>query len=49
MEIDLKDFLLNKMQMSHVYQPAMLKDLVQGDGVACLHKIAAAILSYYVS
>jgi diadenosine tetraphosphate (Ap4A) HIT family hydrolase/5-methylcytosine-specific restriction endonuclease McrA len=41
----LKDFLLNKMQMSHIYQPVMLKVLLEGNGSATARQIAEAILA----
>ena len=49
MELDLEDYLLNKLQISHVYQPEMLKVLLKKDGVASLQEIAASFLSRDVS
>ncbi|MEJ1298169.1 MAG: hypothetical protein RPU63_11915 [Candidatus Sedimenticola sp. (ex Thyasira tokunagai)] len=43
---DLLDFIENKMRMSHIYQPVMLIDLLEGNGVATTNSIAKAILSY---
>ena len=42
---DLRDFLQRRMRMSHVYQPVMLKALIQGGGSASLRAIAAAFLA----
>jgi ATP adenylyltransferase len=42
----LEDFILNRMRMSHVYQPVMLKVLLEGNGTATLEEIAKALLSY---
>lgn len=41
----LADFIQNRMKMSHVYQPVMLKTLLQGGGKASLREIAAAFLA----
>ncbi|MGK7869760.1 HIT domain-containing protein [Falsiroseomonas sp. E2-1-a20] len=43
--LDLLDFLLTRMRMSHVYQPVMLKALIQGNGRASLREISAAFLA----
>ena len=42
----LEDFILNRMRMSHIYQPVMLKVLLEGSGTASLEHIAKALLSY---
>ncbi len=42
----LRDFLISHMRMSHVYQPVMLKVLIEGNGKAHLRAIAAAFLSH---
>ena len=42
---ELRDFILNTMRMSHVYQPVMLRTLIEHDGVATLRQIAAAFLA----
>ncbi|WP_416915390.1 MAG: HIT domain-containing protein [Roseicyclus sp.] len=42
----LEDFILNRMRMSHIYQPVMLKALLEGGGAASLEDIAKALLSY---
>ena len=44
--IDLADFILNQMRMNHIYQPVMLKVLLEGSGTASLEDIAKALLSY---
>jgi hypothetical protein len=36
----LEDFILNRMSMSHVYQPVMLKVLLEGNGTATVEEIA---------
>ena len=40
----LRDSLIGHMRMSHVYQPVMLKVLLNGNGKASLRAIAAAFL-----
>src|SRR5690242_12382851 len=42
----LRDFLIGHMRMSHVYQPVMLKVLLNGNGKASLRAIAAAFLAH---
>ena len=46
MTIDLQDFINNKMRMSHIYQPVMLKVLLKSDGEATVDQIASSLLSY---
>jgi ATP adenylyltransferase len=41
---ELKDFLTQQMRMSHLYQPLMLKTLIEGDGFALLKDIALSFL-----
>ena len=41
----LRDFLSSKMRMSHVYQPLMLKMLIQNGGWASVRDIASAFLA----
>ena len=41
----LRDFIEKRMRMSHIYQPVMLKTLIEGGGKATLRKIAAAFLA----
>ena len=43
---DLEDFIMTRMRMSHIYQPVMLKVLLDGNGAASLEDIAKALLSY---
>ena len=38
--IDLKDFLTNRMRMSHIYQPVMLMTLLKNGGVASVESLA---------
>ena len=42
---ELLDFIDNKMRMSHVYQPLLIKELVESGGVATVRQLAAAFLS----
>jgi ATP adenylyltransferase len=42
---ELRDFILNRMRMSHIYQPVMIKELLARGGTASLHDIAAAFLA----
>ena len=46
MTIDLHDYITNRMRMSHIYQPVMLKVLLENDGEASVEQIASALLSY---
>ncbi len=41
----LRDFLLHRMRMSHVYQPVMIKTLIKNGGGATVREIAAAFLA----
>jgi ATP adenylyltransferase len=41
----LRDFLVHRMRMSHVYQPVMLKALIHGGGRASIRDIASAFLA----
>lgn len=43
---DLKDFILKKMRMSHIYQPVMLLTLLQAKGECSEEEIARAILAH---
>ena len=38
----LKDFIINKMRMSHIYQPVMLIEILKNGGYASAEKIAKA-------
>ena len=38
--IDLKDFLTNRMRMSHIYQPVMLMTLLKNGGVVSVESLA---------
>jgi diadenosine tetraphosphate (Ap4A) HIT family hydrolase len=42
----LKDFIENRMSMSHIYQPVMIKVLLEGGGIAHKKNIAQNILSF---
>ena len=46
MTIDLHDYITNRMKMSHIYQPVMLKVLLENNGAASIKQIASALLSY---
>ena len=46
MTINLHDYITNRMKMSHIYQPVMLKVLLENNGEASIDKIASALLSY---
>ena len=46
MTIDLHDYITNQMKMSHIYQPVMLKVLLENNGEASIEQIASALLSY---
>ena len=46
MTLDLHDFIRNKMRMTHIYQPVMIKVLLENSGEATVEQIAASILSY---
>jgi ATP adenylyltransferase len=39
-DVDLEDFILNRMRMSHIYQPVMIKTLLQMGGKASVADIA---------
>ena len=43
--IEIKDFIQNRMRMSHVYQPVMLSELLQKNGKANSSEIAAVLLN----
>jgi len=42
----LRDFIQNRMRMSHIYQPVMIKALLKNDGQATTEEIAKALLAY---
>ena len=46
MTFDLHDYITNQMKMSHIYQPVMLKVLLENNGEASIEQIASALLSY---
>jgi hypothetical protein len=43
---DLKHFIANVMQMSHIYQPVMLMTLIEKGGQASVRDIACSILAH---
>ena len=46
---NLSDFILNKMKMSHVYQPVMLIEILKNNGSANVRNIARSLLGYDIS
>ena len=42
----LEDFILNRMRMSHIYQPVMIQVLLKNNGSATLEQAAQALLEY---
>jgi hypothetical protein len=42
--LKLKDFIQNRMAMSHIYQPAMLIELLSSNGSSAVADIAKALL-----
>lgn len=42
----LRDFIQNRMRMSHIYQPVMIKALLQSGGEATTEEIATSLLAY---
>lgn len=44
--MNLKEFINNKMRMSHVYQPVMIKALLENQGILSITEIAKRILEY---
>jgi ATP adenylyltransferase len=45
----LRDFIQNRMRMSHIYQPVMIRELLKRGGKASIRNIAAAFLARDVS
>ena len=41
---ELKDFLMNKMRMSHIYQPVMLMSLLKNGGISSIESLAKDLL-----
>ena len=46
MTLDLEEYITKRMQMSHIYQPVMLKVLLENSGEASVAQIASALLTY---
>ena len=42
---ELRDFLASKMKMSHIYQPLLIKTLIESGGVSTIRQLATAFLS----
>ncbi|MFC2019213.1 hypothetical protein ACFLU4_04565 [Chloroflexota bacterium] len=47
--IDLKDYLMNKMRMAHIYQPVMIKELLSSESPVSPKEIARKFLEYDIS
>ena len=45
----LERYILSEMQMSHIYQPVMLLELLRSNGAASVNEIAKALLSHDAS
>lgn len=45
----LKDFISHQMRMSHIYQPVMIKALIENNGQATVESLAKTILRYDIS
>ena len=43
--IQLREFILSQMRMSHIYQPVMLKTLIEHQGAATIREIATQFLA----
>ena len=41
---ELQDFIENKMRMSHIYQPLLIKTLVEAEGITTTRKLALEFL-----
>jgi len=41
----LRDFIQNRMRMSHIYQPVMIRELLTNGGIASVRDIASAFLA----
>ena len=46
MAVYLEQYILNQMRMSHIYQPVMLKVLLENNGSASVEQIATSLLTY---
>ena len=46
MTLDLEEYITKHMRMSHIYQPVMLKVLLENSGEASVDQIASALLTY---
>ncbi len=44
-DIDLEDFIINRMRMSHIYQPVMIKTLLQMGGQSSVEDVAKSLLT----
>jgi hypothetical protein len=42
----LRDFIQNRMRVSHIYQPVMIKALLENGGQATTEEIAKSLLAY---
>ncbi len=41
----LRDFIQKQMRMSHIYQPVMIRELLEGGGKTSVRKIAGSFLA----
>jgi ATP adenylyltransferase len=41
----IRDFLRNRMRMSHIYQPVMIRELLTRGGIASIRDLASAFLA----
>ena len=46
MTLDLEEYITKRMQMSHIYQPVMLKVILENSGEASVDQIVSALLTY---
>ena len=46
MTLDLEEYINKRMQMSHIYQPVMLKVILENSGEASVDQIVSALLTY---
>ena len=44
LQLELVDFIENSMQMSHVYQPLLIRSLVDAGGVATVRQMAQSFM-----
>lgn len=42
---ELKDFLISKMRMSHIYQPLLIRSLIESGGTSTIRQMAITFLA----